>query len=165
MGGHVALLRLAKSNANLTLGGGGTHFSVAEQVYPWLGLGLDFGSFTLRGHGRSVTMAYLQFDAGFYPLFRKNPSLQPSIRVATGLGGGFVRSPGQSKREGVGGASFRFALRLEWFPWADKRRPQIGGGLALAPEIGSYLFPPTAKGKTRSASFYAALGVRYHFGS
>lgn len=164
--GQGTFIRVTKETQTDFYSGAGASLWVGEQIFPWLGLGLRVGYSRVSFQDRSAGIGWLQLDAGFYPLHRWTPKEhQLSLRVRTGLGGGFVTIPGQEGRKGMGGAALGAALRYEWFPWARCRRPRVGGGFALAPEISVNAYPPVSKGSSWGISTQVGLAALFHFGS
>lgn len=144
-------------------GGAGT-LRVGEVLYRWLSIGIEIaGNFGYRAadpRQRLLQGAFL-VDFGFYPAKK----LPLSLRAGFGAGGGAVREQGRSGRSGFGGAVFTGAVRYEFFPGADRRRPRRGGGFSLGPELGWIGFMPAAKGRPMAHTVYLGLFIGFYFGS
>lgn len=163
--GLATVIDLAKQPSRDTYLGAGGSLWVGEQVLRWLSLGLRVGFGSGSHDDRSMTMGWLQLDAGFYPLHARLPKEhQLSARLRTGFGGGFVSIPGEEGRKGFGGAALGAALRWESFPWARCAKPRRGGGMALAPELGINVFPPATPKGSWGLATYLGFAAIYHFG-
>jgi len=154
---------------DLDVGGPFTVFggsaSVGQMVFPWLGLGLRGGGGggvrSEEGARQKLGQGFLSAEFTFVPAPRRLPL---SLKASFGFGGGAVRQAGIAQRTGFGGSEFGAAVRYELFPWAKRRRPFRGGGLALGPELGWVGFTPAAEGRPASNVFYLALSTTFYFG-
>lgn len=148
--------------------GFGGHARVGQMVLPWLGFGLAVGGAlgvrserTERGVRQRLGIGELLVDTTFVPI----PRRAWSVRAGFGFGGGAVRQAGVDKRAGFGGALFSLATRYELFPFANRFRPNRGGGFGVGPELGWIGATPSARGRPMAHVLYLGLSTTIYFGS
>jgi hypothetical protein len=103
----------------------------------------------------------LLVEFGFVPVKR----YPLSIRTGFGFGGGAVTEQGIARRFGYGGALFKGSLRYEFFPLAERKRPDRGGGWAIGPELGWLGATPAGKGQPFVNTILLGLSTSFYFGS
>jgi hypothetical protein len=142
--------------------GSGFAFRTGDAVFEWMTIGLEvMGAFGRSGAngGQADAGGQLLIDFGFYP----KPRHPLSLRAAFGFGGGRV-TQNDGATSGYGGAAFRAALRYEFFPRANKYRPQTGGGMGLGPELAYLVNPPVRAGGPMANTIYLALTFTWYRG-
>jgi hypothetical protein len=141
--------------------GGGGALRLGQAVFPWMTIGLDAsGGFYFDRH-RFFTKGGLLVELGFYPV----PRYPFSIRGGFGFGAGLLLDDRAEVKGGVGGPRFMGAVRYEFFPGAERKRPRKPGGWVVGPELGWRGFTPAAGlgGKVKSMSNLVMLGIWFGY--
>lgn len=132
---------------------------LGQAVFPWMTIGLDAsGGFYFNRH-TFFTKGGLLIELGFYPV----PRYPFSIRTGFGFGAGLILDDRTDVKGGVGGPRFMGSLRYEFFPHAERRRPNKPGGWVVGPEIGWRGFTPAGPGKDRPMSNMILLGIWFGY--
>jgi hypothetical protein len=150
---------LAFDTPSPLLGGGG-FLQAGDAVLKWLSLGIAVGGHTGFSGSKQLKAGGLLVELGFIPSQR----LGLSIRTAFGFGGGRIVDRSTGERPGFGGALFKGSLRYEFFPLAEKKRPDRGGGWAIGPELGWLGATPAAKGQPFVHTIMLGLSTSIYFG-
>ncbi|NVB41548.1 hypothetical protein G6O69_27160 [Pseudenhygromyxa sp. WMMC2535] len=164
--GSVSFASVLNLDTPSPFGGGGVFVQAGDAVFPWMSVGIAVGGqvglVSQRPRQRLVGGSLL-VELGFMPLHKLHRPL--SIRVGFGFGGGTIREAGAEDRSGFGGASFKGSLRYEFFPLAERKRPDRGGGWAIGPELGWLGATPAAKGQPFVNTILLGLSTSLYFGS
>jgi hypothetical protein len=163
----IAAVRVNDLSTDGAFAGAGGQVRVGQMVLPWLGLGLqiggDYGVRSESGARQQLALGNLLVDLQFVPLHKRR--LGWTLRAGFGVGGGAVHQAGVEGRAGFGGAVFSAATGYSFFPVADRRRPDRGGGFAIGPEVGWIGATPASKGGPTAHMFYLAATLLFYFGS
>ncbi|MCA9695395.1 MAG: hypothetical protein KC636_37800, partial [Myxococcales bacterium] len=162
LGGGLTFARVNDLATPTPFFGPGGFLRVGEVLYPWMTLGVNAGAIAGFVRNQLVVQGAFLIEAGFLPVPKRAPL---SILVGFGAGGGAVHEQGAAARSGFGGAAFKGALRYDFFPGVNRRRPSRGGGFSLGPELGWLGFTPAAAGRPMSNVLYLSLWIGYYFGS
>jgi hypothetical protein len=141
--------------------GGGGFLQAGDAVFPWMSIGIAAGGQVGWIGKQQMFQGALLIEFGFVPIKR----YPLSIRTGFGFGGGAVTEQGIPRRFGYGGALFKGTLRYEFFPLAERKRPDRGGGWAIGPELGWLGATPAAKGQPFVNTILFGLSTSFYFGS
>jgi hypothetical protein len=141
--------------------GGGGFLQAGDAVFPWMSIGIAAGGQVGWIGKQQMFQGALLIEFGFVPVKR----YPLSIRTGFGFGGGAVTEQGIPRRFGYGGALFKGTLRYEFFPLAERKRPDRGGGWAIGPELGWLGATPAAKGQPFVNTILFGLSTSFYFGS
>lgn len=158
--GSASFARLIDFRAQSPFGTGGLLLRAGQTVYSWMSLGLTFSGQLGANASQQLRLFALLAEFDFYPI----PQRAFSIRIGAGAGGGRATESGREDEPGLFGAAFMAALRYEWFPGADRRRPMRGGGFAIGPELGWLGFTPAGSGQSMVQGVYLGLSIGPYFG-
>jgi hypothetical protein len=147
---------LAIDQSRVIPGGGGA-LHLGQAVFPWMTLGIDASGGFYFTRDTLFMEGGLLVELGFYPV----PRYPFSLRGGFGFGAGLILDDRVDNRGGVGGARFMGALRYEFFPKAERKRPDKAGGWTVGPELAWRGFPPA--GKDRPMSHTILLGLYFGF--
>lgn len=149
-----------KIDQSAVLAGGGGALRLGQAVFPWMTIGLDAsGGFYFSPH-RFFTKGGLLVELGFYPV----PRYPFSIRGGFGFGAGLILDDRAEEKGGVGGPRFMGSVRYEFFPNAERKRPNKPGGWVVGPEIGWRGFTPAAKHRPMSNMIMLGIWFGYYWG-
>jgi hypothetical protein len=157
----TSFTRVDNLNTPDPLVGGFGGLSVGDAVFPWFTIGLQVGGSGGVTPTQRISWGGILVELGFLPA----PRYPFSIRTGFGFGAGAVRDDGVAGRFGFGGAMFKGALRYDFFPLANKKRPTRGGGWSIAPEIGWIGHTPAGKGRPMANTLFVGLFSGFYFGS
>jgi hypothetical protein len=141
--------------------GAGGFLQAGDAVFPWMSIGIAVGGQAGWIGKQQMFQGALLVEFGFVPVKR----YPLSIRTGFGFGGGAVTEQGIARRFGYGGALFKGTLRYEFFPLAERKRPDRGGGWAIGPELGWLGATPAAKGQPFVNTILLGLSTSFYFGS
>jgi hypothetical protein len=141
--------------------GAGGFLQAGDAVFPWMSIGVAIGGQAGWIGKQQIFQGALLVEFGFVPAKR----YPLSIRTGFGFGGGAVTEQGIDRRFGYGGALFKGSLRYEFFPLADRKRPDRGGGWAIGPELGWLGATPAGKGQPFVNTILLGLSTSFYFGS
>jgi hypothetical protein len=141
--------------------GTGGFLQAGDAVFPWMSIGIAAGGQAGWIGKQQMWQGALLVEFGFVPAKR----YPLSIRTGFGFGGGAVTEQGIDRRFGYGGALFKGSLRYEFFPLAERKRPDRGGGWAIGPELGWLGATPSAKGQPFVNTIMLGLSTSFYFGS
>ncbi|KIG12536.1 very large tegument protein [Enhygromyxa salina] len=144
-----------------TLLGAGGFLQAGDAVFPWMSIGIAAGGQAAWIRNQQMFEGALLVEFGFVPAKR----YPLSIRTGFGFGGGAITQPGVEKRGGYGGALFKGSLRYEFFPLAETKRPDRGGGWAIGPELGWLGATPAGKDQPFVNTILLGLSTSLYFGS
>jgi hypothetical protein len=142
------------------LAGGGGAMRLGQAVFPWMTIGLDASGGFYWNRDRFFTKGGLLIELGFYPV----PRFPFSIRGGFGFGAGLILDDRTDEKGGVGGPRFMGSVRYEFFPGAERKRPNKPGGWVLGPELGWRGFTPAGKDKPMSNTILLGLWFGYYWG-
>lgn len=141
--------------------GAGGFLQAGDAVFPWMSIGIAAGGQAGWIGKQQMFQGSLLVEFGFVPVKR----YPLSIRTGFGFGGGAVTEQGIDRRFGYGGALFKGSLRYEFFPLAETKRPDRGGGWAIGPELGWLGATPAGKGQPFVNTIILGLSTSFYFGS
>jgi hypothetical protein len=141
--------------------GAGGFLQAGDAVFPWMSIGIAAGGQAGWIGKQQMFQGALLVEFAFVPVNR----YPLSIRTGFGFGGGAVTEQGIDRRFGYGGALFKGSLRYEFFPLAERRRPDRGGGWALGPELGWLGATPAGKGQPFVNTILLGFSTSFYFGS
>ncbi|PRQ05919.1 hypothetical protein ENSA5_00310 [Enhygromyxa salina] len=141
--------------------GGGGFIQAGDAVFPWMSIGIAAGGQAARVGNQQMFEGALLVELGFVPAKR----YPLSLRAGFGFGGGAVKEQGVEGRSGFGGALFKASARYEFFPLAERKRPDRGGGWAIGPELGWLGATPAAKGQPFVNTILLGISTSFYFGS
>jgi hypothetical protein len=141
--------------------GTGGFLQAGDAVFPWMSIGIAAGGQAGWIGKQQMWQGALLVEFGFVPAKR----YPLSIRTGFGFGGGAVTEQGIDRRFGYGGALFKGSLRYEFFPLAERKRPDRGGGWAIGPELGWLGATPAGKGQPFVNTILLGLSTSFYFGS
>jgi hypothetical protein len=141
--------------------GAGGFLQAGDAVFHWMSIGIAVGGQAGWIGKQQMFQGALLVEFGFVPAKR----YPLSIRTGFGFGGGAVTEQGIDRRFGYGGALFKGTLRYEFFPLAERKRPDRGGGWAIGPELGWLGATPAGKGQPFVNTIMLGLSTSFYFGS
>jgi hypothetical protein len=141
--------------------GAGGFVQAGDAVFHWMSIGIAAGGQAGWIGKQQMFQGALLVEFGFVPAKR----YPLSIRTGFGFGGGAVTEQGIARRFGYGGALFKGSLRYEFFPLAERKRPDRGGGWAIGPELGWLGATPAGKGQPFVNTILLGLSTSFYFGS
>jgi hypothetical protein len=141
--------------------GAGGFLQAGDAVFHWMSIGIAAGGQAGWIGKQQMFQGALLVEFGFVPAKR----YPLSIRTGFGFGGGAVTEQGIARRFGYGGALFKGSLRYEFFPLAERKRPDRGGGWAIGPELGWLGATPAGKGQPFVNTILLGLSTSFYFGS
>lgn len=141
--------------------GAGGFLQAGDAVFHWMSIGIAAGGQAGWIGKQQMFQGALLVEFGFVPVKR----YPLSIRTGFGFGGGAVTEQGIARRFGYGGALFKGSLRYEFFPLAERKRPDRGGGWAIGPELGWLGATPAGKGQPFVNTIILGLSTSFYFGS
>jgi hypothetical protein len=141
--------------------GTGGFLQAGDAVFPWMSIGIAAGGQAGWIGKQQMFQGSLLVEFAFVPVKR----YALSIRTGFGFGGGAVTEQGIARRFGYGGALFKGSLRYEFFPLAERKRPDRGGGWAIGPELGWLGATPAGKGQPFVNTILLGLSTSFYFGS
>jgi hypothetical protein len=139
--------------------GGGGALRLGQAVFPWMTIGIDASGGFYFNRDRFFTKGGLLIELGFYPV----PRYPFSIRGGFGFGAGLILDDRTEEKGGVGGPRFMGSVRYEFFPQAERKRPNKPGGWVVGPELGWRGFTPAGPGKDRPMSNMVMLGIWFGY--
>lgn len=168
-GPYLGLLALGTANFTKVIDlatpapllGAGGFLQAGDAVFPWMSIGIAAGGQAGWIGKQQMFQGALLVEFGFVPVKR----YPLSIRTGFGFGGGAVTEQGIDRRFGYGGALFKGSLRYEFFPLAERKRPDRGGGWAIGPELGWLGATPAGKGQPFVNTILLGLSTSFYFGS
>ena len=140
--------------------GGGGALRLGQAVFPWMTIGLDASGGFYFNRDTFFTKGGLLIELGFYPV----PRYPFSFRAGFGFGAGLILDDRTEVKGGVGGPRFMGSIRYEFFPGAERKRPNRPGGWVVGPELGWRGFTPAAKGRPMSNTLLLGIWFGYYWG-
>lgn len=159
--GTVNFPKVLKLATPSPLIGAGGFVQAGDAVFWWMSIGIAAGGQAAWAGNQQMFEGALLVEFAFAPI-RHYPL---SLRTGFGFGGGAVKEQGVEGRSGYGGALFKGTFRYEFFPLADKKRPDRGGGWAIGPELGWLGATPAGKNQPFVNTILFGLSTSFYFGS